>query len=363
MTIEQTYLVLLRKALGLLADDPKEGQASPYYEDKSDRLKEVDRLNAIQGTTALLSSDTIVLGRAMMRQQQQLLTLQKVWSALEQEGIRPVLLKGLGLARLYPEPYRRVSSDVDLWVGKGQYDKVTAILERELDVEWHHESEEVNERHYNFNTKQGLIFEIHPQTIPFILPEEKTALEAIELPAMEHAEEFEFEGHIFRMPEASFNLLFVFMHAWEHFTSSGAGMKHLADLAVLVNNDELNRQSLHDGLLTLKKLCLLEPWEVMGYVVVKAFGLNKEQWPGYKDTRRVRRLGERLYKRIMEEGLTRHQTPNTRHRTLNKWIGKMVTLCDRIRTARMIAPYSPQYARHYLYCAVYKGIRRLRVNE
>ena len=172
-----------------------------------------------------------------------------------------------------------------------------------------------------------------------------------------------FEGHCLRMPQAEFNLLFIFMHAWEHFTSSGAGLKHLADLAVLVNNEGLNRQSLNDELSALRKLHLLEPWLVMGYVVVKAFGLRKEQWPLYKDTRRIRRLGERLYKRIMKEGLTRpnQSLANNKPPVLsNKWLGKLWTLGERIRTALMLAPYSPQYARHYLYSAVYKGIKRLR---
>lgn len=351
MTVEETYLTQLRQGIG--CKQPRGGEA--------EGLK-VERLNAIQGTTALTTEDKRVLARAMMRQQQQLLTLVKVWEALEKEGVRPVLLKGLGLARLYPEPYRRTSSDVDLWVGKGHYDKVTEVIERELDVEWHHESETENERHYNFNTKQGLVFEIHPQTILFTLPKEKAALEAIELPAMEQAEEFEFEGYRFRMPEASFNLLFVFMHAWEHFISSGAGMKHLADLAILVGEKPTSGSSLkgrEEWLVSaLVALNLKEPWEVTGYVVVKAFGLNKEQWPGYKDTRRTRRLGERLYRRIMEEGLTRKPEELGVH---GKWIGKVVTLCSRIRTAMMIAPYSPQYARHFLYCAVYKGLKRLGV--
>lgn len=364
MTNEEIYLEQLREAIHLNDGLMNNG----LMNENSGSSSAVDQLAAKQGTYVLTTNDKTVLARAMMRQQQQLLTLEKVWRALEKEDIRPVLLKGFGLARYYPEPYRRMSSDVDLWVGKGQYDKVTAVLERELEVEWHHENETVNERHYNFNTKQGLVFEIHPQTIPFILPEEKAALETFELPAMDNAEVFEFEGHSFRMPEATFNLLFVFMHAWEHFISSGVGMKHLADLAILVaerqKGGRIDRQIGEEVTLlsSLSTLNLKEPWLVMGYVVVKAFELKKEQWPGYEDSRRIRCLGERLYKRIMEEGLTRRKKEEGR-RIKNKWIGKVWTLGDRIRTAMMIAPYSPQYARHYLYCAVYRGMKRLAVSD
>lgn len=351
---EQIYLRLLRKAIGLTKEDitvpPEQWEA-------------IGKLSHRQGTDMFLTTDKATLARTMMRQQQQLLTLELIWQALEKAGLRPVVLKGFGLARFYPEPYRRFSSDVDLWVGKGHYDKVTTVIDSVMKVEWHHENEDVNERHYNFASPQGLIFEIHPQTIPFILPSEKKALEAVELPAMTNAEEFVFEGHRLRMPAPEFNLLFVFMHAWEHFTSTGAGLKHLVDLAMLVNNEGLNRQSLNDTLSVLKQLHLLEPWLVMGYVVVKAFGLREEQWPLYKDTRRIRRLGERLYRRIMKEGLTRPNQSSANDKSLvlsNKWIGKLWTLGERIKTALMIAPYSPQYARHFLYSAMYKGIKRLR---
>lgn len=355
MDVEQIYLRLLRKAIGLTKEETNVSQ---------EQWAAIKQLSHRQGTDMFLTTDKTMLARAMMRQQQQLLTLDIIWQVLEKVGLRPVILKGFGLARFYPEPYRRFSSDVDIWVGKGNYDIVTSAINSVMKVEWHHENEDVNERHYNFASPQGLIFETHPQTIPFILPSEKAALETIELPAMTNAEEFVFEGHCLRMPQAEFNLLFIFMHAWEHFTSSGAGLKHLADLAVLVNNDRLKRQDPDDVLVTLRKLHLLEPWLVMGYVVVKVFDLRKEQWPLYKDTRRIRRLGERLYRRIMDEGLTRpNQSSVKTNKTSvlsNKWLGKLWTLGERIRTALMIAPYSPQYARHYFYSAIYKGVKRLR---
>ena len=352
MDVEQIYLRLLRRAIGLTNEEVSVPQ---------EQWEAVKQLSRRQGTTTFLTTDKTSLARAIMRQQQQLLTLDMLWQALEKAGLHPVILKGFGLARFYPEPYRRFSSDVDFWVGKGKYDVVTAAINSVMNVEWHHEDECVNERHYNFATPQGLIFEIHPQTIPFILPEEKSALASVEIPAMVNAEEFIFEGHRLRMPQAEFNFLFIFMHAWEHFTSSGAGLKHLADLAVLVNKLPLYTSDEHARTLqlTLSALHLTEPWNVMGYVVIKAFGLCKDKWPLYKDTRRIRRLGERLYRRIMEEGLTRRIEDEGR-RIKNKWIGKVWTLGDRIRTAMMIAPYSPQYARHYLYSAVYKGIKRLK---
>ena len=54
------------------------------------------------------------------RQLRMITELKKVLQLAEERGIRLVLFKGLALAELYPEPYMRTSSDVDLLVSEEQ---------------------------------------------------------------------------------------------------------------------------------------------------------------------------------------------------------------------------------------------------
>ena len=49
------------------------------------------------------------------------IVLERAWKALEKAGIQPVLMKGAGLAALYPDPSMRQWGDIDLFVGKEQY--------------------------------------------------------------------------------------------------------------------------------------------------------------------------------------------------------------------------------------------------
>lgn len=376
MKIEETYLWLLRKAV--LNKD-----SNPDRQDwDSQLLDQVWRLAQKQGTAALVGNELLKCNvvtnptmlaqikmlcmQTMVGQERQMAALKRVWKALEDAGIEPVLLKGFGLAQLYPLPYLRQWGDADIWVGHGHYEQVTEAICKTMNVTWHHESEDENERHYNFNTEDGFVFEIHPQTIPWILPKEEALYLALEQEAMAHCETIEVEGQTFRIPEKGFNQLFVFLHAWEHFTSSGTNMKQLSDLALLCRHEPLPKH-FYDA---LRPLGVLEPWEVMGYTVVKLFGLKKECWTGYSDSRRVRRLGERMIQEILgpltqkdhiAERPLRCTTANAEG--CPKLLRKLGTLWERVKTARKIGKVSPKYGRHYLRMAVYKGVRKLGIGE
>ncbi len=372
MNIEETYLGLLRQAVF--------GGSRGVEEERSrvscEEWQAVMALAERQGTGALIANEVLKGSRgveekgmrteekglkmlcmqAMMGQERQRRALEEVWRAIEGTGVKPVLLKGFGLAQLYPLPYLRQWGDADIWVGHGHYDEVTEAICKTMEVTWHHESEEENERHYNFNTKDGFVFEIHPQTIRWVLPKEDRIYRAVEAKAMEECETIEIEGTKYRVPERGFNQLFVFLHAWEHCTSSGTNMKQLSDLALLCQRERLPKE-LYE---VLKPLHMLEPWEVMGYVVVKAFGIEKERWTGYSERPRIRKYGERLYREIL--GPLRCQTANAGC-PQNKIVRKIGTLMTRIEKGREIKRYCPKYGRHYVWMAIVKGVRRLGVEE
>lgn len=409
--IEETYLELLRQAVmgrETLPSLPSKGRmCSGLIGGEAERLmEEVMELAVRQGTGAIVGNEILTGSRGveeergrvtcveeersrvkmlcmqvMVGQERQRRALEKVWKAIEATGVKPVLLKGFGLAQFYPNPYLRQWGDADIWVGHGHYDEVTEAICKTMNVTWHHESEEVNERHYNFNTEDGLVFEIHPQTIRWILPKEDKLYRAIEAKAMAQCETIEIEGTSYRIPERGFNQLFVFLHAWEHCTSSGTNMKQLTDLALLCQREPLPMELYK----VLKPLHVLEPWEVMGYAVVKLFGLEKECWTGYSDSRRIQRLGERLIREILgveEESAHRasrgvggknNDELNREHSSLNdandglfrasRLLRKLGTLRERVKTARKIGFVSPKYGWHYLRMAIVKGVRRLGVEE
>ncbi|MBQ0088948.1 MAG: nucleotidyltransferase family protein, partial [Prevotellaceae bacterium] len=127
-----TYCSFLRQALGF---------ATPDTPNRS-TLNAVDmgsliHLAQIQGTAPLVydqlqKADSLLPDEAlmqlkqacmqnMMMQQEMKGVLATAWDALSYGGVQPVLLKGFGLAALYPQPYLRQWGDIDIYVGADGY--------------------------------------------------------------------------------------------------------------------------------------------------------------------------------------------------------------------------------------------------
>ena len=78
-------------------------------------------------------------------------TLQVAWQALQQAGIQAVLMKGAGLAALYPEPYYRTWGDIDLYVGPQHYHHACAVMRETFPTALKFDEELDHYKHYNLD--------------------------------------------------------------------------------------------------------------------------------------------------------------------------------------------------------------------
>lgn len=372
-----TYCSLLRKALGFSTSDMLTGSTL-----NAEDIDSLIRLAQIQGTAPLvydqlLKADSPLSDEAQMQLKQacmqnmigfeQLLSLLKLtWNGLVSGGVQPVVLKGFGLASLYPIPYLRSWGDLDIYVGPEQYHQAAAIL-RQVFPHAEHPSQELETvKHYNFDMPEGVV-EMHRTAIVLPHPCDNKYCWKLEHQAMNPAnvQWVEIEDMRFAIPEAKFNLLFTFLHAWEHFVESGVGMKQLCDLALLAHHT-YNQQSISSYMRKhLRRLRLYEPWQLIGYVCVTALGLPKSEWPLYEEGgARLQARRERFLTQVMNNGLTpRPQSDEDNNQHLNYFARKWKTLSMRLAKARLVAPYSPHYARHMVASTIAKGCRRLLTEE
>ena len=91
-----------------------------------------------KGETAALK---MICGRNMMQRERLMVVLKKAWKALEDAGIRPVLLKGFGLAENYPQPDLRQCGDIDIFVGKDAYHEGAKVLREAFPEALHFDEE------------------------------------------------------------------------------------------------------------------------------------------------------------------------------------------------------------------------------
>lgn len=321
----------------------------------------------------------------MVAQEGLLRILKQTFTALSSGGIHPVLLKGFGLAALYPKPYLRTWGDLDVYVGQEQYHQAAEILRQAFPEAKHHDEEWEELKHYNFVLPDGNVIEMHRDTVKMELPRERRVYEALERQGciIEHRVE-RVEDIDVSVPEAKFNMLFTFLHAWNHFVESGVGFKQLCDVALLAHkmsenaslNDELNRlDRLNDGLMdyeeylktNLRKLHLMQPWQLIGYVCVEYLGLPVGEWPLLKWSRWLQKHGERFAQRVMAEGCARPSECKSlvdkieqreKAKQMNIIARKWLTFKGRFRVVQLVYPYAPAYACHLLWITLYRGIRR-----
>jgi len=451
--VQSAYLSLLRTAIWGTKEDWLKGQ-------EAERLKDIDwpellHLCAIQGTAPLVYNQLLLLSPSqvpdltddmriqlkqhclsnMLNQQRLQSILTTVWSALqhpaEGEPVHPVLLKGFGLAQLYPQPYLRTWGDLDVYVGPAQYHRAAALLRDAFPQAKHHDEEWEELKHYNFVLPSGDSIEMHRITIAFLSRRDQAYYQRLEDEAMDRPDGYdgrspglEDAALQFRerhgvpteacgynhqsainiqqssiqigdltcaLPEPQFNLLFVFLHAWNHFVYEGVGYKQLCDLALLarmlmINDERLTNNDKH-SLITylskhLRRLHMLEPWQLIGYVLIHSLNLSPAEWPLYHETHHVRKYGERLLTCILNGGQVRHkdqssiaqrasiqqsaiaQRASNRYEARDKALKmnilqrKFLTLKGKLSTARSLRPYCPRYARYFALTDILRGLRR-----
>jgi len=353
---EKTYLSLVRAALW--------GEKTQWPVDQTDRLL---MLNAYQGTGALvypmvLDQEDIPASAKMqmkgvclqtMQQHVQLHhTLVQAWKALESEGVKAVLMKGAGLAALYAEPQMRAWGDIDLFVGVEQYHPACAAMRKAFPNALKFDEELDHYKHYNL-IADGVSIEVHRVSVGHQHPVDERRYARMEAEGMAKGEEMDLNGLTIRVPEPTFNALFVLLHSWEHMMTKGASVRQICDLALLVHryHGVLNEAQLKSN---LKALCLMDIWQLYMWICVHALGLKQDEALFYTDgveARASRLLEDLLAGRMVEP-------KGSKTNATNRIARKLHTMRERVKNADRMAKYSPAYARHMRVTTMLNGVRR-----
>lgn len=393
MDIREKYLRLLRSSLS--ADAEKVAVEI----EKAD-VEGVLHLSRIHGTGPLVYNELLkqpdvltpeqamqmkqVCMQNMMLQSQWEQVIAKCFGALNEGGVHAVLMKGFAYARMYPLPYLRAWGDLDVWVGPEQYHKACGILREAFPEAKHHDEEWDELKHYCFVFPNGMAIELHRVSMDFLSKKDQAYWCKLEAEASQRAacimQSAKCEVPVF---EPKFDVLFCFMHSWEHFTGTGIPLKQVCDMALLVQSAkcQVKSEELEAYLEThLKALGMLEVWQAYGYMVCKAMGLDVAEWPLLvhsaecivhsaegKVQSDVVKYGERLYEQVMAEGQCRQKDygeaadryeAREHARQMNLVARKWLTLTQRMEKARFMHHFAPRYARNVLWQEIIKGIRR-----
>lgn len=162
----------------------------------------------------------------------------EITKAVLDYGFRSCILKGQGLALLYPWPEARQSGDVDLWM-EGDYEKIISFLKKHWKLEkcvYH--NAEVN----CFNDETCL--EIHYRPAWLNNPFDNGKLQRW----FRDMAPAQFDRYLldkgFAAPDVAFNLVFCMVHICRHILNGGIGVRQLLDYYfILLHSNSEDRSS------------------------------------------------------------------------------------------------------------------------
>lgn len=266
--------------------------------------------------------------------------LHEVFDLFQQNGLTPILLKGQGVAQCYRRPEHRQCGDIDVFIGKRDYEKANALLRVEATGE-HNE----NMKHTGF-VWRGIEVEVHRQmahlstpwrnaffqrTLRGWFPKGSRAVLIKERPVAVNPLEFD--------------VLYVFIHSLCHCLNEGIGLRQICDWANMLasHRKHLNHNEL---LRLLEGTGLLKAARIFGAVATDVLGLPADCLP-FTLQERDHRKAEWLLADILEGGNFGHHDAKRERRPEGHWAGKWFTLRRAFGRCRKMGSLAPSEACWY----------------
>lgn len=167
-----------------------------------------------------------------MRKSEEFLQLYK---EMAEEGIHPLVLKGIVCRELYQKPDLRESADEDLWVTEQDFFKTAKSFENHgLRRTEEERSLEMADEIGFFSEKGGAYIELH-RSLFSRDSEIWSALNQIFEDAQSTSVTVTVQGAEVHTMEPTMHLLYLICHAFKHFLHSGFGIRQVCDMVMFAN--------------------------------------------------------------------------------------------------------------------------------
>lgn len=220
------------------------------------------------------------------------------------QGFRCLILKGQGIARLYPDPLLRQPGDIDVWP-EGNRRQILAFGREQFP------NEPVRYHHMEYPVFKDTSVELHFTPSWMNSPCAHHRLQAYF--AHEASTQFghtvllpETEGRI-AVPTIAFNRIYLLVHIYRHLFGEGIGLRQMQDYYFVLRQgtDETGRR---ETMATLGQLGMKRFVRATMYVLQTVFGLPDEDLLCTPDAR----SGRFLLSEIMQAGNFGHDDARLR---------------------------------------------------
>lgn len=222
--------------------------------------------------------------------------------ALSSAGLHPTILKGQGLARLYPESIRalRQSGDIDIHISDGREKAIEyAKNNGQRNIEWDY-------KHLHLQLWRDVEVELHYHVEILQNPFRNKRLQRWFKANEDH---LYWKNAEWITPTIEMNMFYVLLHIYRHFFTEGVGMRQLMDyyFVLMAGKDRAPRFSEGDSLEeVLKRFKMWEFAQGIMWIMQEVFALDREYMyctPSEKD-------GRLILNTVLEGGNFGHYKPH-----------------------------------------------------
>lgn len=207
-------------------------------------------------------------------------------------GFRCVLLKGQGVARLYPVPESRTPGDIDMWVW-GSRKEIAALARKgrpDAKLFYHHvECADISECELEAHFTPSWMFNpIHNSRLQRWFKSQFP---------LQEKNPVDFGGRMVPAADTEFNRVFILLHIFRHLFDEGVGLRQVQDYYYVLKQGFSERER-EETLSVLRNVGLLGFASAVMYVLVKVFALESR----YLLVEPSEREGEFLLSEILRSG-------------------------------------------------------------
>ena len=224
----------------------------------------------------------------------------KLTQQLKKEKITAITLKGIAVARFYPVPEYRKTTDLDLFLPdlKEIKNAVDILGENgfQLSEDWH------ANHHLVLTNEEGETVELHKTWAEDF--KEKTLnqyLRKIEKESIQHCKLNNWQGVSFYAYEPAWQGFYLMIHMLQHFVGSGFGIRNLCDWVVLWNScDKKEERELFWAM--AKESGISQFSSALTKVCIEYLGLEEEKSPVPVEELQDAKTADELLRDILDAG-------------------------------------------------------------
>ncbi len=282
--------------------------------------------------------------------------LSEVFDRLMSQQLTPILMKGLTLGNLYPNPLHRPVGDVDLFVPidkQRQFAQCLLSMQGEVDnlFDTKHTSARCN----------GLNWELHFRTMHFysrsidkkyqLLEKEETAPDSLFHEEIDNRQVLVFSP--------IFNIIFLTAHFQHHLLMERIRLRQVVDWMLALHHDRTALGIAERNLVqTLKQLGLYRIYCALGYIAIHHFGFSASGYAGLTHLTPADKLRGRFLVRVLITGHIPGCRPFILRQEKDSLLKRMQHLVELTKRCCILFQFCPQEAISTPFGFIRQAIRR-----